>query len=99
MFGLFKPKAVKTKTIDLGQAEVIIQLYTGQVIKKTIKGIYDEVFESYSPCKHRIQYFMEKVRKENVLEIMEGHYVNIAQEIKSVTVGEIQPYTIEVTVD
>lgn len=94
-------KEVKTKTLDLGQVEVVIQLYTGQIIKKNIKGVYDEIMGDgyYSPAKHQLSYFMEKVRKENVLEIMKGHSVNISQEIKSVTYGEILPYTIEVKED
>lgn len=98
MFG-FGKKELKTKTINLGQVEVVILLYSGQIIKKNIKGIYYESSESYIPAEHRLGYFMEKVRKENVLEIEEGHFINIAKEIKSVTHGEISPYTIEVKVD
>ena len=99
LFGGSK-KEIKTKTLDLGQVEVIIQLYSGQIIKKNIKGVHDEIMDGYySPAKHQLQYFMERVRKENVLEIMRGHYVNVAQEIKSVTHGEILPYKIEIKED
>lgn len=96
---LFGTTEKETVSIDLGQAEIIIQLYTGQIIKKLIKGVHDKVFGCYSPCSQQIKYFMEKVRKENVLEIEEGHFINIAKEIKSVTVGEISPLIIEVDKD
>jgi hypothetical protein len=98
MFG-FGKKEIKKKTIDLGQVEVVIVLYSGQIIKKTIKGYHDEGWGYYSPAKQVLSSFLEKVRKENVLEIMEGHFINISKEVKSVTYGEIQPLTIEVTLD
>lgn len=92
----FGRKTVETQQIDLGQVEVEIELYSGEKITKTIKGIYCESFESYSPCKHQLKYFMDKVKKENVLEISKGKFINISKEIKTVSYGEIKPLVIEV---
>lgn len=96
MFNLFGSKEKELKEINLGQVDVFIELYTGKVITLTLKGTYDEVFECYSPVMQQLKYFLEKVDKNNLLEISKGYRLNIRQEIKSVLVGEIQDFKITV---
>lgn len=83
---------VKNNKIDLGEVDVYIELYNGKILTKTIRGFYDEITECYSVAENRVAYFMEKVRKENVLEVDEGYFLNIRREIRSVAIGEKKSY-------
>lgn len=96
MFGLFQSKEKETTEINLGKVEIFLELYNGKVITVNLKGTYDEVFECYSPVKHVLNRFLEKVDKDNMLEVSKGYRLNIRQEIKSVLVGEIQDFKINV---
>lgn len=93
---LFNNKEEEKRPVDIGQVEVFIELYNGKVITKVIKGTYDTFMDGYySPVEHQLSYFMEKVRKDNVLEISKGYSVNIAKEIKSVVIGDRKPLIVE----
>ena len=96
MLNLFAKKEKESTEINLGKVDVFIELYSGKVITHTLKGIYDEVFECYSPVSQQLSSFLEKVDKHNMLEISKGYRLNIRQEIKSVVVGEIQELKITV---
>lgn len=93
MFNWFnkKEEVKEQKMLELGQAEVFLELYSGKTITLKIKG--RQYFDGYySPVKDELRSLTEKIEKNNVLEVDKGYFLNIRQEIKSVLIGPITSY-------